>query len=168
MGPINRAAAPTARRASDVVHAHPARTRHPWQRIRSLRQCRLTAHTPYGEPYSCTLRVQNRSFHGGEPLWFFVERGSDLLLDIQHRAQVELEFTDRDGTRLVIEGHASIQGRLDEHLYSLARTPWRTPADEPDAWHRWVLLRVEIDEIHEHGPAEAANDPQLTPHRALA
>jgi hypothetical protein len=81
---------------------------------------------------------------------------------------VQLEFIDRDGTRLVVEGRASAQGRLDEHLYSLERTPWRTPAEAPEAWQHWVLLRVEIDAVHEHAPAEAANDPHAIPPRALA
>ena len=121
-----------------------------WQRIRSLRHCTLTTRTPYGEPHSRSVRLQNRSLNAGEPLWFFIERGGDLVLDVNADPQVALQFTDRDGSRIHIEGRASVVGSLGEAAFNGGIGGWFLPSwcRQHDARHL-ALLRIDIEHVRQ-------------------
>jgi hypothetical protein len=160
MGSLIDAAAARSSRPLALVDAH--RSERLWRRIRGLRHCQFITRTPYGEPHPRTLRVQNRSLADGEPLWFFVERGSDLLLDVQTHPEVEIDFALPEGRRLRLHGSASLHGSLDDHLFSFDRVNWRMPAtDDGAALHRLLLLRVDIERVEEHAPLPAANEARL-------
>lgn len=139
-----------------------------WRRIRALRQCTLTTRTPYGEPHERMLRMQNRSLDADEPLWFFIERGSDLVLDVHAHPQVQLEFVDRDGARVQIDGRASVQGCLEHLAFSAAAQHWRLPAWPTDEAQHLTLLRVDIERVREVAPTEAANAASMQQGLAFA
>ncbi|MED5620780.1 pyridoxamine 5'-phosphate oxidase family protein [Ideonella sp. BN130291] len=119
-----------------------------WRRIRALRQCTLTSRTPYGEPHSRTVRLQNRSLREGDPLCFFIERGSDLVLDVRTDPQVTLDFTEADGRRISVRGKAGVLGNLSQTASELRHggclgSAWLA-SDERE---RLALLRVDIEQV---------------------
>jgi len=145
------------------------RREHLWQRIRTLRHCTLTTRTPYGEPHARSLRLQNRSLGEGEPLWFFIERGGDLVLDVNAEPKVSLSFTDRDGSRVCIEGRASVVGSLEEAAFKAMRGGWHLPAwcRQSDRRHL-SLLRVDIEQVRELPAPESLAEPSRTFQQELA
>lgn len=140
-----------------------------WQRIRALRHCTLTTRTPYGEPHSRSVRLQNRSLGAGEPLWFFIERGSDLVLDVNADPQVVLQFTDRDGSRLCIDGRASVVGSLDEAAFKASVGGWFLPSwcRHGDTRHL-ALLRVDIEHVRQLPARSSLEDPRGIHQQELA
>ena len=154
-------------RSTDSRHAtEPLRADRLWQRLRALRQCTLTTRTPYGELHSRSQRLQNRSLDDGEPLWFFIERGSDLVLDVHADPQVELAFVDRDGSVIRIVGKASVVSAPDAAAFATRHGDWRLPAwQQRDDAQRLTLLRVDMQRVRQTDPPRM---PARTPQRELS
>lgn len=158
MGPCSDVAASRGgHMSSSVTSLEARRAERVWRHIRAIRQCTFTTRTPYGEPHQRTMRLQNRSLAADEPLWFFIERGSDLLLDIAAHPEVQVEFTDRAGHRWQIDGCASPQGNAEHLAFSAPVRHWRLPTCPMEDAQHLMLLRVGITQVREIAPTEAAN-----------
>ena len=142
-----------------------------WQRIRALRHCTLTTRTPYGEPHSRSVRLQNRSLGAGEPLWFFIERGSDVVLDISSHPEIEVRFTDTDGNTVQVTGRATMAGDLEQAAFGAQPRNWRWPLwVRPEDARRLALLRLDIHGVRyleaprtSRASLMPANQPGLLP-----
>lgn len=124
-----------------------------WRQVRARRHCTLTAITPYGEPSSHRLVLQNRCLRAGEPLWFVIERNGELAFDLTHRPQVRLRFELARGDEAQVQGEASIVCDLERAEY-LPGVPSHLAPDGPrdERLPRQVVLRVDVTEVR-HLPA---------------
>lgn len=118
-----------------------------WQRLAARRLCTLTTRTPYGEPCSFTLRLQNRAVRPGDALWFFVERGSDLAFDVTLSPEVEIAVLEDDLCPWTLGGRAVVVGDL-AHAEFTPGVPVEAlrelPAPDSEPAQRQLLLRVDV------------------------
>lgn len=125
-----------------------------WNLIRSIRFVMFTTRGRSGLLQSRPMTVQNVA-QDAEDLWFFMSRGSDVVADLAHEAQVNVAYADPGadvyasvaGTATLVEDAA-----LKARLFSPMARAWFPdgPGDPELALVRVSMLEVEYWIVREN------------------
>lgn len=115
-----------------------------WDRIAPVRFAMFTTRARDGSLRSRPLTTQNKALEADATLWFFVDRHSDVVTDVEEDATVHVAYAHPDKQLYVsLSGvaRATDDAALKQRLWSAMDKPWFDGPEDP----RLTVIGVRLD-----------------------